>query len=171
MIGAPAELAGEAAADPALVGFMVTSVRIARTRIQYERTKVVVLHPAMNAVERPFLVALEERVLAAPVGMMGARIQEQRPRVVVFLSAVSAKFAHRAPPFTTKNQTRNGSPNPLPDHRAHTKLVNKYKYKHQNQRAMSRTAFFPSECLDLFKNLRQCKKRKQSDCNPSSESD
>ena len=30
VIGAPAELAGEVAADPALVGFVTTSVRIVR---------------------------------------------------------------------------------------------------------------------------------------------
>lgn len=74
MIGAPAELAGEVAADPTLVGFVVPAVRIVRTRIQHERTEVVVLHPTMDAVERPFLVALEERMFSAPVRMMGTRI-------------------------------------------------------------------------------------------------
>ena len=72
--GAPAELTGEVAADTAFVGFVVAPVRIVRTRIQHERTEVVVLEPAMDAVERSFLVALEERVLAAPVGMMSTRI-------------------------------------------------------------------------------------------------
>ena len=66
----PAELAGEVAADPALVGFVATSVRIVQTRIQHERTEIVVLLSAMDAVKRPFLVALEERMLAASVGMM-----------------------------------------------------------------------------------------------------
>ena len=74
VIGASAELAGEVAADPAFVRFVATSVRIMHTGIQHERAEVVVLHPAMDAEERPFLVALEERVLAAPVRMMGARI-------------------------------------------------------------------------------------------------
>ena len=74
MIGATAELAGEVAADSALVGFVVPPVRIVRTRVQHERTDVVVLEPAMNAVERTFLVTLEERVLAAPVRMMGTRV-------------------------------------------------------------------------------------------------
>ena len=97
--GSSAELAGEVAADSAFVGFVATSVRIVLTRIQHERTEVVVLHSAMNTVERPFLVTLEERVFAAPVGMMSTRIQEQRPRVVVLLPAVSAKFAHRTPHF------------------------------------------------------------------------
>ena len=69
----PAELAGEVAVNPTLVGFVVASIRIVRTRIQHERTEVVALHSAMNAVERPFLVALNERVLAAHVRMMGAR--------------------------------------------------------------------------------------------------
>ena len=94
VIGAPAELAGEVAADPALVGFVTTSVRIVLTRVQHERTEVVVLHPTMDAEERPFLVPLEERVFAAPVGMMGTRIQEQRPRVVVPLPAAFAIFTH-----------------------------------------------------------------------------
>ena len=74
VIGASAELAGEVAADPTLVGFVVPPVRIVRTRVQHERTEVVVLEPAMNAEEQTFLVTLEERVLAAPVGMMGTRI-------------------------------------------------------------------------------------------------
>ena len=74
VIGAPAELAGEVAADSALVGFVVPTVRIVRTRIQHEQTEIVVLLPTMDAVERPLLVALEERVFAAPVGMMGTRI-------------------------------------------------------------------------------------------------
>ena len=74
VIGTPAKLAGEVATDPALVGFVVASIRIVRTRIQHERTEVVVLLSAMDAEERPLLVALEERVLAAPVRMMGTRI-------------------------------------------------------------------------------------------------
>ena len=74
VIGATAELAGEVAADPTLVGFVMPAVRIVLTRVQHERTEVVVLHSAMGAVERPFLVTLEERVLAAPVGMMSTRI-------------------------------------------------------------------------------------------------
>ena len=71
VIGAPAELAGEVAADPAFVGFVVPSVRIVLTRIQHERAEIVILHSAMNAVERPLLVALKERVFAAPFRMMG----------------------------------------------------------------------------------------------------
>ena len=67
---APAELAGEVAAHPPLVGFVVATVRIVQARIQHERTEIVVLLSAMDAEERPFLVALEERVFAAPVGMM-----------------------------------------------------------------------------------------------------
>ena len=94
VIGASAEFTGEVAADSAFVGFVATSVRIVLTRIQHERAEIVILHSAMNAVERPFLVALEERVFAAPFRMVCARIQEQRPRVVVPLSAVSAKFVH-----------------------------------------------------------------------------
>ena len=92
--GTPAELAGEVAADSALVWFVVPTVRIVRTGIQHERTEIVVLLPAMEAVERPFLVALEERVFAAPVGMVQTRIRQQRPRVVVLLPAVFAVFAH-----------------------------------------------------------------------------
>ena len=74
VIGATAELAGEVAADPTLVGFVMPSVRIVLTRIQHERTEVVVLLSAMDAVERSLLIALEERVFASPVGMMGARV-------------------------------------------------------------------------------------------------
>ena len=94
VLGAPAELAGEVATDPALIGFVVASIRIVLTRIQHERTEIVVLLTAMDAEEWPILVALEERVLAAPVGMMQTRIRQQRPRVVVLLSAVFAIFAH-----------------------------------------------------------------------------
>lgn len=68
--GTPAELTGEVAVNPPLVGFVVATVRIVQTRIQHKRTEIVVLLPAMDAEERPFLVALEERVFAAPVGMM-----------------------------------------------------------------------------------------------------
>ena len=46
------------------------TIRIVRTGIQHKRTEVIVLEPAMDTVERPILVALEERVFAAPVGMM-----------------------------------------------------------------------------------------------------
>lgn len=92
--GTPAELAGEVAADSAFVGFVVPTIRIALTRIQHERTEVAVLLPAMDAEERSFLIALEERVFAAPVGMVQTRIRQQRPRVVVFLTAVFAVFAH-----------------------------------------------------------------------------
>ena len=74
VIGTPAELAGEVAADPAFVWFVSTSVRIVLTRIQHERAEIVVLEPAMDAEKRPFLVTLEERVFAAPVRMMGTRI-------------------------------------------------------------------------------------------------
>ena len=68
--GSPAELTGEIALNPPLVGFVMPTIRIVQARIQHERTEVVVLLPAMDAEERPFLVALEERVFAAPVGMM-----------------------------------------------------------------------------------------------------
>ena len=88
VIGTPAELAGEVAADPTLVGFVVPSVRIVLTRIQHERTEVIVLLSAMDAEERPLLVALEERVFAAPVGMMQTRIRQQRSRVVVPLPTI-----------------------------------------------------------------------------------
>ena len=92
--GAPAELADEVAVNPALVGFVVPTIRIVRTGIQRKRTEVIVLEPAMDTVERPFLVALKERMFAAPVGMMQTRIRQQRPRVVVLLPAVFAVFAH-----------------------------------------------------------------------------
>ena len=91
---ASAELAGEAAVNPPLIWFVVPPVRIVLTRIQHERTEIVVLESAMDAAERPFLVTLEERVFAAPIGMMSTRIRQQRPRVVVLLSAVAAKFTH-----------------------------------------------------------------------------
>ena len=68
--GAPAELAGEVTVNPALIGFVVPTIRILRTGIQHKRTEVIVLEPAMDTVERPILVALEERVFAAPFGMM-----------------------------------------------------------------------------------------------------
>ena len=67
---ASAELAGEVTVNPALIGFVVPTIRIVRTGIQHKRTEVIVLEPAMDTVERPILVALEERVFAAPVGMM-----------------------------------------------------------------------------------------------------
>lgn len=70
VISAPTELAGVLAVNPALVGFVVPTIRIVLTRIQHERTEVVILLSAMNAVERPLLVTLEERVFAASIGMM-----------------------------------------------------------------------------------------------------
>ena len=94
VIGAPAKLAGEVTVNPPFVWFVVPTIRIVLTRIQHERAEIAILHSAMNAVERPFLVALEERVFAASIGMMQTRIRQQRPRVVVFLPAVFAAFAH-----------------------------------------------------------------------------
>ena len=48
--GAPAELASEVAANPPLVRFVVSTIRIVQAGIQYERTEVVVLLSAVFAV-------------------------------------------------------------------------------------------------------------------------
>ena len=66
----PAELAGEVAVNPAFVGLVVTAVGVVHAGVQQKRTEIVVLLPAMDTVERSILVTLEERMLAAPVGMM-----------------------------------------------------------------------------------------------------
>ena len=57
--GSPAELAGVLAVNPPLVGLVVTTVRIVHAGVQQKRTEVIVLLPAMDAVERTLLVALE----------------------------------------------------------------------------------------------------------------
>ena len=92
--GATAELAGEVAVNPSFVGLVVTAVGVVHAGVHQKRAEVVVLLSAMDAEERPFLIALEERVFATPVGMMQTRIRQQRPRVVVLLTAVFAVFAH-----------------------------------------------------------------------------
>ena len=66
----PAELAGEVTVNPAFVGLVVTAVGVVHAGVHQKRAEVVVLLPAMDAVKRPVLVPLEERMLAAPIGVV-----------------------------------------------------------------------------------------------------
>ena len=97
--GAPAELAGEVAVNPPLVGFVVLSMRIPQAIVFNQVAKISFCVSAMDAEERPFLVALEQGMLAPAVRMLCAPARQQRPRIVALLTAVFAVFAHRLPPY------------------------------------------------------------------------
>ena len=92
----PAELAGEIAGYVTVERFVVATVRIVHACVQKKRPQVCVLLPAVDAVERPAGIALEECMLALvrTARMMVAGVPEKRCRIPIFLSAVFAVLAH-----------------------------------------------------------------------------